>query len=309
MPFSDDNFEEAEELGRKGGLVSSASKARAARQNGRKGGRPPSRTLAERLLGRKLQPWQEEMIDKALVKNEFMFVAHVKVLLDYFGVAYSTQYAFDTKVWRRKTARPPKEIRYLIAKFRLGAEYYLKTARPPKDYVVVTKLPTQEEWRRWEAMHDRFDFRYPAQPPPRRGKKYFRDLPQFHLLRRWFEKHPDMTARDIEEWGGGAYGGLGNAILAHLRSPLSPKDYFHIEFPPSSARRAKWELTHSPEEPCPGRRRRIYFKNLPDYDRIVRAFGKNPEMSEKELIAIGGDAYGYTVGSAVLRYLRSLAKT
>jgi hypothetical protein len=84
--------------------------------------------------------------------------------------------------------------------------------RPPKDYVIAVRQPSREEVQMWEEGH-------PHMPcPPHRFKQYFRDLPLFKFIAMHFKENPTMTAHDIEEWGGGKYGGKGEAILRYLRS-------------------------------------------------------------------------------------------
>ena len=215
MPFNDSNSEEA---GRKGGSSRSDAKRKAARKNGRKGGRKASRTLAERLLGRKLTEWQQTEISKAWTKNQFLLMDESRALLEHFGLDSSAAACpYDSQSWRRKSGRMPRKIRYLAAKFKLAALYYIEKAeaKPVKDYMVVTRQATRYEIEEWEQRHPGT-----AVPcPPYREKRYFRHLPDFHLVSLIFQKNPDMTAAELKELGGGAYtAAVENGLLQYLTS-------------------------------------------------------------------------------------------
>jgi hypothetical protein len=215
MPFDDQT---AKDAGRKGGRSRSDKKLRAARRNAKNGGRKPSRTLAERLVGQKLTAEQVQVIERAWSRNQFLLIAEAETLFGYFEVSFShrTSLSFDTTMWRRKTTRAPKKILYLIDKFRRAAKYHLDLhrAKPVKDYVVVTRQPSREECEEWERSHPDTD----VPCPPHRHKQYFRELRGFNFIASEFKRNPKMTAHDIKELGGGAYGGKGEAILAYLRS-------------------------------------------------------------------------------------------
>jgi hypothetical protein len=215
MPFDD---ETAKDAGRKGGRSRSDKKLRAARRNAKKGGRPASRTLAERLVGQKLTAEQVQVIERAWSRNQFLLIAEAETLFGYFEVSFShrTSLSFDTTMWRRKTTRAPKEILYLIDKFRRAAKYHLDLHRikPVPNYVVVIRQRSREDCEEWERAHPDTDIPCPS----RKFKQYFHELRLFNLLIPTFKQNPTMTAHDIEGWGGGAYSGKGEAILRYLRS-------------------------------------------------------------------------------------------
>jgi hypothetical protein len=105
------------------GRARSPAKRRAARENGKAGGRPPSRTLAERLLGRKLQPRDRAAFNRAV---DDLLQREQQVLAAYFGCYHILDSRpLHTKLWRQRSRRPPKEIRYLIRKIKLAFERYL----------------------------------------------------------------------------------------------------------------------------------------------------------------------------------------
>jgi hypothetical protein len=91
----------------------------------------------------------------------------------------------------------------------------VKLPAQPKNYVRVPYLYSPDELAAWQREYPDHPTGY---PPPRTTKLYFSELSGFNMIVRFFKDDPQMTARDIEEWGGGAYGGYGEAILAYLRS-------------------------------------------------------------------------------------------
>jgi hypothetical protein len=150
-----------------GGYSKSPAKVAAARKNGReskkeekKGGRPPTRTLAERLLGRSLKTAAE----RAGFKQAFsqLFMREQQELVQFFGVydidarvpvmrkpyAPSTQWRpalkgrrreaalnptvsiLHSKEWRQRVRRQPAEIRYMIRKLKLAASRFIPPLKP-----------------------------------------------------------------------------------------------------------------------------------------------------------------------------------
>jgi hypothetical protein len=140
--------------GRKGGQSRSRAKVTAARSNGVLGGRKPSRTLAERLLGRTLRTAAEragfrEAFEELLAREQ-------QELVQFFGVESPnkrvpvlpklresmkwrppfkgrardralnpTVSVLHTKEWRQRVRLVPREIRYLIRKLKLAATQFL----------------------------------------------------------------------------------------------------------------------------------------------------------------------------------------
>ena len=228
MPFNKRNAGDLGRLGgRKGGLSRSNEKRRAARRNGRKGGRGASRSLAERLLNRRLTSEEQDLISSELASNRWLLVSESRTLLDFFGVNTSGS-AFDPKIWSRKSGRMPREIRHLVGKFRHEANYYLEKirAKPVPDYAVVKRYPTEEECKDWRRRFP--DVNLPPYPPTRKVKEYVRSHPLFAKIVYYLNQYPNITAEQLNEIGGGAFGHpVVPATLKWLRSlgtiALSPR--------------------------------------------------------------------------------------
>ena len=149
----------AKAAGAKGGLAKTKAKIKASRANGMLGGCPPTKTLAERLLRRSLQPEQKKYIDEAL--SDMLSIERHQ-LQQYFQLESGMDKAMNCRLWRTKSRRVPREIRYLIKKFRLAANYYLRDVPMPKPYAVEYQprsLGEQEYWERWHS-----DSRIPCPP-------------------------------------------------------------------------------------------------------------------------------------------------
>src|ERR1019366_3209191 len=123
----------AKTAGAKGGLAKSKAKGKASRANGKLGGCPPTKTLAERLLGRTIHPGQLKYIEKALCD---MLSSERRELQDYFQLEGGISEAMSSAVWKSKSRRIPKPIQYLIRKFRLTANHYLREVPLPQPYAV-----------------------------------------------------------------------------------------------------------------------------------------------------------------------------
>jgi len=197
-----------------GAFSTSPAKTKAARRNGQAGGRPPSRTLAERLLNRKLGVDEHEQIKKLWQGNQLLLNREGHTLLNHFGGEgwVDPLEIMDSKLWRRKSRRMPKEVRYVVAKFRLGVRHFLKPTAPPKDYVVVTVPRSEYEEREWERRH-------PNLPcPPRRQKLHLSHLPDFHYLDALFARRPETTAQEVIAIGGARYTRpIAEALVKFLR--------------------------------------------------------------------------------------------
>jgi hypothetical protein len=148
-----------------GGASQSAAKVAAARRNGvlggkygKYGGRKPTRTLAERLLGRPLRTASE----RAGFKRAFeqLLARERQELVEFFGVHSEhavvpvipkptrisnewrpplkgrareralnpTISVLHSKQWRQSARRQPREIRYLIRKLKLAASQFIPPA-------------------------------------------------------------------------------------------------------------------------------------------------------------------------------------
>lgn len=128
MPFA--NPFEAHDAGIKGGKSRTARKRRAARKNGRSGGRERQSTLAEFILRRKLTPEQHKVVaegffrltysERNAFRKFFTLNPGVKIKKDgiepYFDPA--------TKDGVRPT-KPTPQMRHILRKFRLIARWRL----------------------------------------------------------------------------------------------------------------------------------------------------------------------------------------
>jgi hypothetical protein len=156
--FTSVERDRASAAGSTGGRSKSRAKVRASQRNGISGGRPPSRTLAERLLGRTLSsPADRAGFNQAL--NQLL-QREQQELADFYGVGSlnariavlpplrptTTQWrpplkgrareralrptisVAHSKEWRQRLRRPPREIHYLIRKLKLAASQFI----PPR---------------------------------------------------------------------------------------------------------------------------------------------------------------------------------
>src|ERR1039457_423796 len=151
----------ARSAGSKGGEAKTKTKSKAARSNGSLGGRPPTKTLAEKLLGRTIHPEQQRYIDLALSdmlsverqQLEEYFHLERGMLEDYFMHGTELRRAMNDTVWRTKSRRVPERIRYLIKKFRLAANHYLREPPSPKPYSVEYEQRSSGEQQLWHLWH------------------------------------------------------------------------------------------------------------------------------------------------------------
>ena len=180
--------------GHVGGKASTPEKAAAARRNAKLGGRKPTRTLTERLLNRRIVPAQHKYIAQALGQ---LLQSELQQLEDFFGVTnVAGEAPMHTVLWRTKSRRIPKHIRYIIMKFKLAANHFLKDAPAPKDYLVESQLRTEAEQDWWEQLH-------PGIPcPPRRVRVYLRNLPSFSYFQSLYARGTNLTVQTIMSSGG-----------------------------------------------------------------------------------------------------------
>jgi hypothetical protein len=206
------NKSNAAAFGKKGGQAKSARKRKASRANGsKKGGRKPSRSVAERVLCKRIDPSQYRFLERAY---KDLLVSERQLLDEWLSTRGE---ASSGELWNRtilpsKLRRIPKAIQYVFQKFKLAANFYLKEARPPKGYVVERSRRSREEEEDWQR-------RYPYMPcPPQRRRIYVKELPDFRLLEFEYARNPEMTWKDIREMGGGRWSQKrAEAALALLR--------------------------------------------------------------------------------------------
>lgn len=191
----------AKNAGSKGGKANTKVKGKAARANGRLGGRPPSKTLAERLLGRSIHPEQQKYIDVALSdmlsserrQLEEYFQLDRGVLVEFFLLQSGK--AMDSSIWRSRTRRVPKQVQYLIKKFRLAANHYLRDVPMPKPYTVEYEQLSLGEQQVWGRRH--LESRIPC--PPRKVRIDVRSLPEFRLIEFKHKRGVAWTVENLTE--------------------------------------------------------------------------------------------------------------
>jgi hypothetical protein len=133
--FNEVERQVAIDAGRRGGQSRSTAKVKAAKRNGKSGGRPPTHTLAERIFGRRLRMPRESTKrnarQSALGKAvDSLLVRERQELEEYFGVDLKEPAPYDTEKFRKRDRRPRKRIKYLIQKFRLAFEYHARLKQP-----------------------------------------------------------------------------------------------------------------------------------------------------------------------------------
>jgi hypothetical protein len=189
------NSSRAKTAGRVGGKSTSAAKLKAARKNGKAGGRRPTRTLAERLLGRKIHDHEREALAEAYKE---LLIAERTVLEDHFQLSTIND-PLHTTLWRQKSRSPTKHIRYLIDKFRLALAYHARPQRPLKEYIVEVKPCPPERQAAW----DRRKSGIPC--PPTRQKVYFEKMPYIKVFEARYRAGAELTAESILEEGGSTW--------------------------------------------------------------------------------------------------------
>lgn len=202
--------------GRKGGRARSDKKRRSSRRNGKLGGRKPSRTLAERLLGQKLKPEQREALAKKQLEIASFIQKDRAKVTEFFGADFED--VFQTTTWRRKTGRMNQEVRDILEKWRVLARQELRKLKQtvPKDYVIVTKFPSDAERIHWqERFRRRTDV--PEQPPPHLRKKRFTKFKNWHLIEAAFKDNHDLTPAELIEVGGAEVCAHVVPMLTYLR--------------------------------------------------------------------------------------------
>jgi hypothetical protein len=180
--------------GKRGGEVKTAQKARAARVNGRMGGRPSSRNLSERLLNRAIAPAQEKYVKRAW---EDLFEREKYELRVYFQLSHLND-GVDLSVWKSKSRRMPKEIKYIVLRFKLAANLHMKDLPAPKSYVIEWRQRSAGEQDAWERKHR--DTGIPC--PPHKVKVDVRNLPYFSLFELNYRNGTLQTVQEIVQRGG-----------------------------------------------------------------------------------------------------------
>jgi hypothetical protein len=184
----------AKTAGSQGGKSRSAAKKRAARNNGRAGGRQPTRTLAERLLGRKVRESERKTIAEAYgdlferEKNQLETHFRVKALND----------PLHTEQWRQANRKVPKDVQYAINRFKLAVRYHSRPLKQPKSYIVESQPCSAARRAAWEVKH-----RGSGLPcPPIRQKVHFEQMPHIEIFEWELRRGATLTVEDIMKIGG-----------------------------------------------------------------------------------------------------------
>lgn len=221
------NSSSAKAAGSKGGLSKSPQKQKAARSNAKHGGRKPTRTLLERLLGKKVPKDQHKSVAEAYAQ---LIEAEKRDLLAHFRVE-DVDDPLHTNQWSARSRRIPKRIAHIIAKFKVEVKYRSKPSPLPKPYIVEWEQRSpgwQEDWNRRKGDS--------GLPPPRfRQKTHFENLQGIQ----WFEAdlrrgHP-LTVEEMMKTGGSQWNRKrAEGALAYLIAKCAGK-YRTIPAPPDSS--------------------------------------------------------------------------
>lgn len=190
------------ELAKKGGQSRSRAKVRAARANGRKGGRQQSRTLAERLLRRRIAEDQQKAVTAAF-KDFHIGYGERDALLNYFDVLpwdrNSDHDALHSNSYKWPRGKIRKDILRIIRFFCiLAAEELRKIGKPkpPKDYVIqwIVEERSDAEQERWYREKD-------THPLPRRYAKkiYFKKTYAYRHYDGILSHNPNYAVPTAEE--------------------------------------------------------------------------------------------------------------
>jgi hypothetical protein len=185
-----DNTLDAIVYGKKGGLAKTARKRRASIANGKRGGRPQTKTLGSFLLRRQLSNQENAMLWEAYLR-----IGTHRQKEDFRRLFELPEYAdFNTTDFTRPK-RVGKEMGHVLRTFRLIANHLLSRPpreRKPKEYVV--EYIQQETWQQdlWEKKH-------PGVPcPPRPKRIYFKKLPVYRFFRNLRAKNPGSVLPTVD---------------------------------------------------------------------------------------------------------------
>lgn len=196
MPLSFGSFnaferDSAVTSGRKGGRSKSKAKVKAARSNGKLGGRPSTRTLIERVLNRRVTPEEWKNIQTYVMRR--ILLGHQDFIPSYFECDWDD---VPRKSWRGLPLQVRQSIRHLKAVTKIFLPKF--RPKPPKDYVVirVPKLPGRRE--AWERRHP--DMPFVATEPQ---KVPFTSLFNYAWFDRKFANGVELDEADILRNGEG----------------------------------------------------------------------------------------------------------
>jgi hypothetical protein len=174
--------------GQKGGRAKTAAKTQAVRLNGLRGGRPKTRTLAERLLRRRIPEKQYALVDAA-----FRFALNSDERAELLAHFWTDSLHTLDYSWS-----PPGPVSGCVRKFFVGAD-----RRLPKNYVVIWRGVTQHEEDAWNAQMEAKYRHRPGSPPPcpevRRKRVSLSRHPCLHDATFYLSRKPDISAQELSE--------------------------------------------------------------------------------------------------------------
>lgn len=220
MAFSSGSFNVLEpDRAASAGRSTSPAKKKAARQNGKKGGRPHTRTLGEYLLRQKLNKDQHSGIREAVFR---LTSREQKWFMEYFGLPKHYP-ELGTTAFTLHRRKPGAEMQHIIAKFRLMARWLLSEwrspDRKPKDYVVIRVPKHEGERKAWERQHPNMPF-----VATRPEKRFFERMGSFKHLSLLLSKNPNrvFTVEDVKDMDKALTTEAAQALLAYLRFKHKP---------------------------------------------------------------------------------------
>jgi len=192
--------------GRIGGRSRSRAKVKAAKSNGKRGGRPTTSTLLERILKRNVTP-EEWLVFRAKVLPHVL-AGEQQIVTKYFQAEWME---IPTVSWRGL----PTQVRQAIRHIKAVAKIYPWRPRtqPPKDYVVIRVEKHPHEKKLWERRHPNMPF-----VMTRPKKIPITSIPYYAYFNSLFIRHPRLTEEEIQQGGGSRMTReVAKALLKHLR--------------------------------------------------------------------------------------------
>lgn len=175
----------------RGGSSKSPAKIKAARQNGRRGGRPSTRTLIERVLNRRVTPNEWEQLQKTVFRR--ILLGHQDFIPAYFECNWND---IPQKAWRGL----PRAVRQAIRQVKALTKIFQPKFRPKpiKNYIVIRVPKRDGEREDWEQRHP--DMPFVATRPQ---KVHFKNIFNYAWFKRKVENGVALDEADILRNGEG----------------------------------------------------------------------------------------------------------
>jgi hypothetical protein len=194
-----------------GGQSKSPAKVAAARRNGKKGGRPSTSTLLERILKRNVTPDEMKTFRAQVLRH--IPLEEQDTITNFFQAGWTE---IPTVSWRGLPLRVRQAIRHVKAAAKIYP--WRPRLKPPKDYVVVRVSKHPGERDVWERRHPNMPF-----VSTRPKKLYIKNIPDFAYFNSVFARNQHLTAKDIQDTGGGRMTReVAEALLKYLKSTHPP---------------------------------------------------------------------------------------